>query len=59
MNNDKILSYTISWTQPYPYSNEFVYVDLTATFEEEVEQKLGAGEFSQAVEVINMIRSKK
>ena len=57
--NDNKLSYTISWSQPYPYSNEFVWVDLTATFEEEVEQKLDAGEFSQAVEIINIIRSKK
>ena len=57
--NDKKLSYTISWTQPYPYANDFIWIDLTATFEEEVEQKLGAGEFAQALEVINMIRNKQ
>ena len=57
MNNEKF-SYTISWTQPYPYANSFIWIDLTATFEEEVEQKLDAGEFTQALEVIDMIKNK-
>ena len=57
--NDNKISYTIQWTQPYPYSDNFIWIDLTATFEAEVEQKLDAGEFAQALEVINMIRNKQ
>ena len=57
--NDNKISYTIQWTQPYPYSNNFIWIDLTATFEEDVEQKLDAGNFTEALGVINMIRNKK
>ena len=57
--NDNKISYTIQWSQPYPYSDNFIWIDLTATFEAEVEQKLDACEFSQALEVINMIRNKQ
>ena len=57
--NDNKISYTIQWSQPYPYSDNFIWIDLTATFEAEVEQKLDNGEFSQALEVINMIRNKQ
>ena len=58
MNDNKIFSYTVKWTQPYPYATDFIFIDLTASFEEAVEQELDAGEFTQALEVINMIRSK-
>ena len=58
MNGNKI-SYTIQWSQPYPYSDNFIWIDLTATFEAEVEQKLDAGDFAEALDVINMIKNKQ
>ena len=57
--NDNKISYTIQWTQPYPYSDNFIWIDLTATFEAEVEQKLDAGDFAEALDVINMIKNKQ
>jgi len=55
--DDKKISYTISWKQPY--TTDFIMIDLAAMFEEAIEQHLDAGYFSEALEVINMIRSKK
>ena len=55
--DDKKISYTISWKRPY--TTDFIMIDLAAMFEEAIEQHLNAGYFSEALEVINMIRSKK
>ena len=57
MRDDKLVSYTISWKQPY--TTDFIMINSAAMFEEAIEQHLDAGYFLEALEVINMIRSKK
>ena len=54
---DKKISYTISWKQPY--TTDFIMIDLSAMLGEAIEQHLDAGYFSEALEVINTIRNKK
>ena len=58
MNNEKI-SYSIKWSQPY--TSDYITIDLRQINEQLIESKLvnADEQFSQALEVINMIRSKK